>query len=138
MNPRIFKKLTKAASIEIDRLGLQYVGERFESSNDHENYPEVKRIYNWEKKSLERWCGKVTEYPKILQGTVGYGATTGYYEPEWDDSDALSCLFDYVIESFTDWGSCDEDNLPDNYCPAIFKKSARHLINYAKTLPVAV
>lgn len=136
MNSRIFKKLTKAASIEIDRLGLQCFGERFESNYDDEDSPEIKRIYNWEKKSLDRWRGKVTDSPKILQGTVGYGTMTGYYEPEWDDCDALSCLFDHVFELFTDWGNCDGGNYPENYCPAILKTSARHLINYAKTLPI--
>lgn len=48
LNPRIFKKLTKSASIEIERLGLQYFGERLESRDDYEDYPEVRRIYKWE------------------------------------------------------------------------------------------
>ncbi|MDK9789824.1 hypothetical protein [Vibrio sp. D431a] len=135
MNPRIFKKLTQAAAAQIDRLGIMEGSERFLTTRDEESSPEVKGAYKWERKSLERCCGNLTSCPMLLRGTVGYGASTGYYEVEWSDSDALSCLYDYVTELFTNWDACKGTDYPENNCPKILMKSARHLINYAKSLP---
>ena len=131
MNSRIFKKLTKAASIEIDRLNIRDSKDRFEV--DYENPDvDISKSYKWEKKSLQR----NSRFPIILGGTIGYGAMFGYYEPEWEENDALSLLFSYVFDSFTELESFDYESggWPENNCPLILKKSARHLINYAKQL----
>ena len=131
MNSRIFKKLTKAASIEIDRLNIRDSKDRFEV--DYENPDvDISKSYKWEKKSLQR----NSRFPIILGGTIGYGAMFGYYDPEWEENDALSILFNFAFGSFTEWKYFDHDsqNWPENNCPKKLKTSARHLINYAKQL----
>lgn len=128
MNPRIFKKLTKAASIQVERLGVVSTDLRFETTKCDDSYPEIGKSYKWERKSLEIFSG----HPMLLRGTVGYGCSVGSDETEWDDNDALSCLFSYVLRLHTQWR--DDVELRGNDCPSILKRSARHLINYTKML----
>lgn len=43
------------------------------------------------------------------KGTIMVGATTGYFEPEWDEQCAWSALENIVRDHFTDWDSLIRD-----------------------------
>lgn len=134
MNPRIFKKLTKAAAKEIDRLNIA-IGQRFEVANE-EDPPEITRIYKWERKSFygKEWSLTNNHNVKILDGVVGYGQIEGYYDPEWCDNDALSLLYTNVIDRFVDWKNFNGEGWPEVKNHRKYTKTAVALINYAKTL----
>ena len=139
MNPRIFKKLTQKAAIEVERLGVTS-SEKF-LTVCVDDAPEIGRGYKWESKSYYSYHNyrkscRIHEL-KLLSGTVGFGSMEGYEEPEWSDNDALSMLFSFVFEQFTDWDNFHGEGWPDNHCPEILKKSARHLLSYSKSLPSA-
>ena len=102
MNQRILKKLCKKAVPIIERLGINNGLEKvvvgrygLESLDTHATVG---------KKYIDRWFGVPNTYGyfTMLNGTVGYGAMSGYYEPEWWDLDAWSMLRSYVIDSFSD------------------------------------
>lgn len=135
MNPRIFKKLCKQAAEVLEATGHVKNLIKVKQHPMDGDCPEISAFYNWERKSYQG--KKRTEYHRswmvlTLDGTVGFGQTSGYYEPEWWDKDALSMLLEAVSNSFTDWGTCDGDNWPENNCPRILRKSCRHAIAYAK------
>ncbi len=55
--------------------------------------------------------------PHPRKGTIMVGATSGYYEPEWDEECAYVALQNIVFGHFTDWDVAffdgDVDELPD-------------------------
>ncbi|NAZ55468.1 hypothetical protein GL177_19335 [Vibrio toranzoniae] len=137
MNPRIFKKLTQRAAKALEAKNYVQHLEKIQQHPMDGDAPEIKRSYRWERKSYIGgkppkayygcgWC------VKTMNGTVGFGATSGYYEPEWDDSDALSILIDHVFESFTDWGSFEHPRMgmPENHCPKKLIKNPALAIKY--------
>jgi len=137
MNPRIFKKLCKQAAEVLVQSGHAKNLIKVQQSELCGDCPEITMSYKWERKSYQ---GKkvpksygINWYVMTLDGTIGFGETSGYYEPEWWDKDALSMLREAVIDSFTDWGTCDGNKWPDNHSPMILKKSCRHAIAYAKS-----
>jgi len=135
MNPRIFKKLTQRAAKALEAKNYVRHLEKIQQHPLDGDAPEVKGCYRWERKS---YGGKPileslrTWNLQLLDGTVGFGATSGYYEPEWDDSDALSILLEHVFESFTDWGTFDYSkmNMPENNCPKQLRRSCVAAIKY--------
>ena len=132
MNPRILKKLTRKAEPIIVALGLTQHLDRVVSGHDGdiETHCRVDRKHRWR-------ChdGSFSRYFDQLPGTVGYGAMSGYYEPEWDDNCCWSMLKDHVFECFTDWGSCTETSgWPDNHCPRKLKRNPAEILKYARTL----
>jgi len=47
------------------------------------------------------------------KGTIMVGATSGYYEPEWDEECAFAALSVQVYGHFTDWEACKSiDDVP--------------------------
>lgn len=97
MNPRQFKKLCKQASKIIDAAQPTMAKIRFVSDRMGEEPPEISCGYKWERKHLHGYKGRVTKEPELFPtGIVGYGETTGYYEPEWIDKAALCILRDMV------------------------------------------
>ncbi|MBY8106419.1 hypothetical protein KW456_04735 [Vibrio fluvialis] len=136
MNPRIFKKLCKKSAEILERSGYAKHLIKVQQSESDGDCPEITTSYKWERKSYQ---GKkvpkksygVNWHVMTLDGTIGFGETSGYYEPEWWDKDALSMLREAVIDSFTDWGTCDGDSWPENNCPKILKRSPRHAVAYA-------
>lgn len=135
MNPRIFKKFTKAAAVEIERLGFNRLQERVEAVKNKIDPPEVTLQYKWERKSLERLPNGLFGSPLLLSGTIGYGGVSGYYEPEWNDEDALSSLTKHVFDTFTDWTIItDGPELPPNNTPKRLVSSPRHLLAHVRQL----
>lgn len=133
MNGRQFKKLCKrAAEVMIKaepKLKVQLI-----LSEDRGDSPEVGRIYKWDINTLRqnwRWKGSRDATPDSLpKGIAGFGCWDGYYEPEWDDEDALSALIGHVIDSFIDWGSCDGKSLPKSNCPEELLRLPNKAIKY--------
>lgn len=107
MNPRILKKLTKRADPYITEA-YPHLTRVVVDINDHESVETHQRV---ERKYFERWRGKFNEYGYFtqLKGTIGFGCMSGYYEPEWVDTDAYSLLKEFVLDYFTDWKSFDPD-----------------------------
>lgn len=112
MNSRILKKLSKRADPIVKQLTdmERFVVSRRKGIEGLETRQKVGEKY------LERWKGKPNKhgYFEILDGTVGYGAMQGYYEPEWTDIDAYSLLQDLLADHFTEWDEFkyDYENYP--------------------------
>ncbi len=132
MNPRIFKKLTKKAAEVLEASGHVKNLIKVQQHIMEGECPEITYGYKWERKSYQGKVHGKSWNLLTLDGTVGFGETAGYYEPEWWDKDALSMLREYVFDSFTDWGTCDGESWPENHCPKLLKKSSRHALAYAK------
>lgn len=66
------------------------------------------------------------------KGTIMVGATSGYYEPEWDEECAYVALEKIVYGHFTCWDvaflDCDVDELPDTLPLMIRELSSPSLI----------
>ncbi|EMZ1487768.1 hypothetical protein ABC295_000963 [Vibrio cholerae] len=135
MNGRQFKKLCKRAAevmIKVEpKLKSQLI-----LSEERGCEPEIGRIYKWDINTLRqnwRWkAGKDKTPDSLPKGIAGFGCWDGYYEPEWDDEDALSVLIGHVIDSFIDWGSCDGESLPKSNCPEELLRLPNKAIKYAE------
>lgn len=95
MNKRILKKLCKRAAPLLPLLGDRRQQFRVDSEWQCDSWSRRRM----DRKSYERWSGKINEhhYYAPLHGTIGVGATSGYEEPEWDDQPALEALRDSVF-----------------------------------------
>lgn len=112
MNLRILKKLSKRAAPLLRQLGdtRQQFTTGGEAGECSWNY------CGFERKSYERVLGHRRDWLAHLDGIHATGATTGYYEPEWDDEPCWIALRNHVVESFGDWrevpGYEDESGCP--------------------------
>ena len=128
MNPRIFKKLTKKAAYFIERLDAFESLTKIVVGADDVESTEQSRY--WVHKKYRDKFGNFTQ----LDGTVGFGCVSGYYEPggyyepEWSDTDALSMLYDWYIHQHVDY-----DAFPE-YVTSLSKKEYtwKHAFAYAK------
>ncbi|WP_408585962.1 hypothetical protein [Novosphingobium sp.] len=123
MNLRILKKLSKRAAVYLPLLGDHR--EQFRSERD-DNYHgmHIRARKHFERcpsihtdtygndeiviaprsRAGHRWPYiKVRPPVHPRRGTIMVGATTGYYEPEWDEECAWSALDKLVLCHFTDW-----------------------------------
>lgn len=122
MNPRVFKKLTKKAACFVEQLDdfkhltKIVVGVDCIESTEQSRY--------WICKKYRDKFGDCAQ----LNGTVGFGSVSGYYEPEWSDNDALSLLYQWYIEQHVDYEKYPE------YVTSLSKKehSWKHAFAYAK------
>lgn len=124
MNQRIFKKLTKKASHLIDQLeDFNHLTKVMVGVNGFES---VEQSSYWICKKYMDNFGCFTQ----LDGTVGYGCVSGYYEPEWSDADALSELYDWYIYHHADYRAYPE------YATSLSRKehSWKHAFKYAKSI----
>lgn len=138
MNPRIFKKLTKKAALIIDQLGCCSTHQKV-TVGEHD-FESVETSVKADLKHRDRWWKdkqRGRRHFRQLNGTVGYGCVSGYYEPEWEDSCAWSILHNHVIDSFTDWKNFDGDGWPENHCPRRIKSSPAGIFRHAKYLVLA-
>lgn len=135
MNLRTLKKLSKRAAPYLPILGDDREQFRAES---YENYHHafIGDRKHWERRNVRAdvqprndWTtprGKsivyvtrkghtvLIEHPSHpRKGTIMVGATTGYYEPEWDEQCAWSALKDIVRNHFTNWDCLIRDTLAD-------------------------
>ncbi|EGR4104983.1 hypothetical protein DDO72_07320 [Vibrio cholerae] len=135
MNGRQFKKLCKRAASVMIKIQPQ-LESKLCFSETRGDEPEIGRIYKWDVNTLRqnwRWKGDREAMPDSLpRGIAGFGCWDGYYEPEWDDGDALSELMHYVCDTFTDWGGCDWDSWPENNCPEELLRLPNKAIKYAE------
>lgn len=125
MNLRTLKKLSKRAAPLLPLLGdhrQQFPSER----GDNYGIPFIGDRKHWDRShchpTYEGWNGWSTprgasilyvtragrhmvmrppSHPR--RGTVMVGATSGYYEPEWDEETAWIALVQLVHIEFTDW-----------------------------------
>lgn len=125
MNLRILKKLSARAAPLLPLLGdereqfraeplhnygMPLIPDRkhWERSSCHETYegrndwsaPRGAQIV-FTTRSGRRMVMSPPSHPRA--GTMMVGATTGYYEPEWDEQTAWCALEDNVRAHFTDW-----------------------------------
>ena len=134
MNLRILKKLSKRAAPYLPLIGDER--EQFRSER-HDNYHGLiirdrtcwerspchpshevgvhfrggERRFCVEARSGHRYMISPPSHP--LKGTVMVGATSGYYEPEWDEETAYGALCQQVSAHFTDWEAyASDDNGP--------------------------
>lgn len=121
MKPRLLKKLSKKAEPIIINLGLVKGQSRVVVTDGWEGV-ESNFIHDYNVKQCK--------------GTVGYGAMSGYYEPEWEDSDCYSILFSYVMDHFFDWGKCDGTNYPECEWPSNVPRNPHYIFRVAKFLAV--
>jgi hypothetical protein len=123
VNLRILKKLSKKAAPLLPLLGdnrQQFAAERGDNymsvlirdrkhwergasaHNDRDQHGTIK----WKPRNPEGrkypWS-YMTPPRQPRKGTVMVGATSGYYEPEWDEQTAWEALEGYVYAHFTDW-----------------------------------
>ncbi|EGR2446753.1 TPA: hypothetical protein ACMDTO_000145 [Vibrio cholerae] len=135
MNGRQFKKLCKRAAAVMIKIQPQFESQLF-FSEERGGEPEITRHYKWDVNTLRqnwRWKGDRDAMPDSLpKGIAGFGCWDGYYEPEWDDEDALSTLMHYVCETFTDSGSFDGNSWPENNCPEKLLRLPNKAIKYAE------
>lgn len=127
-NLRILKKLSKRAAPLLTRLGDHR--EQFRAE-PHENYtgliiPDRKHFERFRsvhdqvcRQGETKWPardgrgGFIGMYPPHhpTAGTVMVGATTGYYEPEWEEETAWEALETWVRHHFMEYPK-DEDGVP--------------------------
>lgn len=72
--------------------------------------------------------GWVYAYPPVhpREGTIMVGATSGYYEPEWDEETAWEALSTFVHNELADWNENGPINWPTFRNPGeIFAAAAR-------------
>ncbi len=137
MNPRIFKKLCKRASLALIKSG--YVKHLDFITQDNDESPEICMNYNWELKSFynkklhPKWP---TMYLNTLDGTQGFGAMSGYYELEWWDKSSLCMLREAVFDHFTDWENFDDGEMswPKNKTPEKIRSSPINAIKFYESL----
>ena len=135
MNPRIFKKLTKKASVIGEKIGAFRKLERVVVSDDDG----VETAVNVDMKHRDRFYkNKIygRSHFQQLHGTVGYGCVSGYEYQEWSDYDAYSELRKYIIDSFTDWENFQGEGWPENNCPRAIKRNVGAMFRYARSLIV--
>lgn len=89
MNGRQFKKLCKKAHALVIQINPQADQDTFRAIGD------------------ESWW-----HSQIKKGTMGFGATSGYYQPEWDDYSAWSTLTDLVFWNYCYMYHRDKHNHP--------------------------
>lgn len=117
MNKRILKKLCKRAAPLLPLL-----------RDDRQQFPvssewpcESWSIRGMDRKSYDRWGGKINKHNYFcpLHGTIGVGGTSGYEEPEWEDTSAWQALKDIVFAECIvgppfNWSKCKLDRRLDN------------------------
>lgn len=121
MNLRTLKKLSKVAAPILPLLGDHR--EQFRSVLGEDNYiggTFISARKHWERRRTAHGGGGrgreilvpardgrgwvrhcAPDHPR--KGTVMVGATSGYYEPEWDEETAWTALERLVRSHFTDW-----------------------------------
>lgn len=122
MNPRIFKKLTKRAALLVEQLNdFNHLTKIVVGQNCVES---TEMGSNWICRKYRDKFG----YAQQLDGTVGFGAVSGYYEPEWDDTDALSILYEWYIEIHADYSEYPKyvSSLSDS------EHTWKHALSYAE------
>ena len=134
MNLRTLKKLSKRAAILLPLLGdtrQQFRSERgdnyhgyFIGDRKHWRRSTVHPAYKARNEYRTHRGGEIvftsrTGRRKLMappchprKGTMMVGATTGYYEPEWDEECAWSALDNLVRGHFTDWEKMMEEDTP--------------------------
>lgn len=98
MNSRILKKLCKRS--EKHPTAFKYLEKVDSGCND----PVESRKFD--RKHKVKWCRPKSSrcnYVRFFKNTACYGATSGYYEPEWEDSPAYFILVQLYMDEFTTW-----------------------------------
>lgn len=157
MNLRTLKKLSKRAAPMLPLLGDNRQQFRSERGDNYHGYLIGDRKH-WRRSTVHPGYQARNEYRthrgaeivfttragrrKLIappwhprKGTVMVGATTGYYEPEWDEECAWSALNNLVRGHFTDWEKMMEDNIPrggaltrDLSTPSLILRAAKDMI----------
>jgi hypothetical protein len=89
MNGRQFKKLCKKAHALVIQIDPRADQDTYRAIGD------------------ESWW-----HSQIKKGTMGFGAMSGYYEPEWDDYSAWSTLINLVFWNYCDMYQRDQHDWP--------------------------
>lgn len=121
MNLRILKKLSKKAAPLLAALGdqreqfLAEPGENYHSTRIQDRTCWERSRTVWKdlpaEKRDDQFCYRSRKGAVIvlrppsspLKGTPMVGATSGYYEPEWEEETAWDALQARVWAEFTDW-----------------------------------
>jgi len=134
MNLRILKKLSKRAATYLPMLGdtrEQFPSERGDNYHgwlitDRKHWDRSRVRSDYEPRNEYR-CRQAAEImrparsgrPILIsppthprKGTAMVGATTGYYEPEWDEECAWRALDNLVRGHFTDWDKMEAERVP--------------------------
>ncbi|BCH56038.1 hypothetical protein RvVAR031_36480 [Agrobacterium vitis] len=134
MNLRTLKKLSKRAAYYLPLLGDNR--EQFPAKRDdsHLSYLVAERKH-WDRRKVHpkyqpnndylthqgaeilHWTK--AGYPIVIRppghprkGTIMVGATSGYFQPEWDEECAWTALRNLVFDRFTDWDKIEQENCP--------------------------
>lgn len=123
MNLRILKKLSKRAAPLLPLLGdrrMQFRSERcdnyhgmvirdrtcWDRSRCHPTYRGHGDEIVFDSRAGHRVVMRPPPHP--LKGTMMVGATSGYYQPEWDEECAWSALVSIVHNETADWAAYPE------------------------------
>lgn len=119
MNARILKKLCKRAHpllLQLQTFTHIRGQEIFVVTGGEEPAWQWWRR-KWDRKHLsrfERRSRRPTVWIPVLDGTVGVGCMSGYYDPEWLDAPAIDALRDVVMDHFQS-PMPDPDLCPDDF-----------------------
>ncbi len=134
MNLRTLKKLSKRAAPLLPMLGdtreqfqsergdnyhCCFIGDRkhwvrrkvhanYQGRNEYRHHRGAEVVYTT--KSGQRMVMCHPSHPR--KGTIMVGATSGYYDPEWDEESAYASLANLVRGHFTDWEKMEIEGLP--------------------------
>lgn len=133
MNRRILKKLCARAAPLLPQLGDKR--EQFKvEAGDAPSWT----CTRMDRKDLERWpLMRAAGYFDALPGTIGVGAITGYYDPEWSDEPAYDALAELVWWHFVGLGP-DLELLNERRLPnprAVFQHASLMLADLEKKSP---
>lgn len=125
MNLRTLKKLSKRAAPLLpllgdtrkqfraepyDNYGIPFIGDR-KHWERHRLSQDYEPRNNWSTRRGQEIILETRDGGRVLlshpdhprKGTMMVGATSGYYEPEWDEETAYRALLDLVHEHYTDY-----------------------------------
>lgn len=123
MNLRILKKLSKRAARLLPLVGCDlepFPAEKQENyhgthgKHDRKHWERGSSVHGdvfgdqikWVPRNGNGWA-YIRPPSRPLKGTMMVGWMSGYYEPEWDETDAWARLVDIVADHLY-WGDCEE------------------------------
>ncbi len=146
MNLRILKKLSKRAAPLLPLLGdsrQQFRAEKcdnytgllirarkhFERLRSPHSDPSGREL-SLKRPARDKHGGYIVMWPphSPRKGTLMVGATSGYYEPEWDEETAWEALRTIVHHHFTDWSEDGPTPLRRFRTPREVLAAAREII----------
>lgn len=152
MNLRILKKLSKRAAPLLVELGddrQQFHADKCDNYTgllirDRKHFERMRsphgdpsgREGSIKRPARDKHGGYISMWPphSPRKGTIMVGATSGYYEPEWDEETAWEALSNRVHADLTDWSEDGPVTRPTFRHPGEIFAAAKDLIAERRSL----